>query len=257
MGIDLFTLIGQIFNLILLIWLLKKFLYQPILKMVDARQELILNSINEAKTAEAEALKQQELYTQKVEDFDQERFALLKEVAEDAEDLRKSLMKEIQQATQESKRNFQREMSLQKQSFELSAQNIIVENFRNLATKAFKEMADESLSERIIEQFKKKLSKMTPKAQKSLYQEIEQQGTISVLSGFKLKASESEDLKRFIRKMFNLSKGISFTFTQNHNLICGIEMQVGENVISWNLSKYLENFDVNMNEALNNLVQEE
>ena len=256
MGIDLFTLIGQILNLILLIWLLKKFLYQPILKMVDARQELILNSINEAKAAEAEALKQQELYTQKVEDFDQERFALLKEVAEDAEDLRKSLMKEIQLATQETKKNFQREMILQKQSFELSAQNIIVENFRNLATKAFKEMADETLSERIIEQFKKKLSKMTAKARKDLCQQIEQQGIISIMSGFNMKTSETESLKRFIRQMFNLPKGTLFKFVQNHNLICGIEMQVGEDVISWNLSKYLESFDINMNEALNNLVQE-
>ena len=58
MGIDLVTLIAQIINLLVLIWLMKRFLYQPILKMISERQALIENEIQKAYQARKEALLQ-------------------------------------------------------------------------------------------------------------------------------------------------------------------------------------------------------
>lgn len=257
MGIDLYTLVAQIINLILLIWLLKKFLYQPILKMVDARQELILKSIKDAKDAEKEAQRQQDIYTQKVADFDKERFTLLKDVAEDAEKLRQNLLKEIQLAGQETKKNFQKEMLLQKQGFELSAQNIIVKNFKDFAGKAFKEMADEPLSRRIIEQFKKKISALSQKEKNQISQRINHEKKVRIQSDIKLTADDTQTLKAFFQKTFDTNEDVSFKFEQNPDLICGIEMQSGEDVISWNLANYLESFDINMDNEVNNLIQEE
>ena len=49
MGIDTFTLVAQIINLVILIWLLKRFLYTPILKAVDARQAKIAERLNTAR----------------------------------------------------------------------------------------------------------------------------------------------------------------------------------------------------------------
>ena len=39
MGIDLFTLIAQIINLVILLYLLRRFLYIPVLKAVEQRQQ--------------------------------------------------------------------------------------------------------------------------------------------------------------------------------------------------------------------------
>ena len=58
MGIDFVTLLAQLINLGILIWLLKRFLYQPILKMIDERQALIDNEIHQAKQATLEAEKE-------------------------------------------------------------------------------------------------------------------------------------------------------------------------------------------------------
>ena len=58
MGIDLVTLIAQIINLVVLIWLMKRFLYQPVLKMISERQALIDAEIKKAHQARQEALKQ-------------------------------------------------------------------------------------------------------------------------------------------------------------------------------------------------------
>ena len=41
MQIDGITFLAQIINLAILVWLMKKFLYQPLLKAVEARQKQI------------------------------------------------------------------------------------------------------------------------------------------------------------------------------------------------------------------------
>ena len=66
MGIDWVTFFAQIVNLIVLVLLLKKFLYRPILNAVDKRQAEILNRVNGAKKSELEALAQLKEYEDKL-----------------------------------------------------------------------------------------------------------------------------------------------------------------------------------------------
>ena len=55
MLIDLFTVGAQALNFLVLVWLLKRFLYKPILNALDAREKRIARELADAdaKTAEA------------------------------------------------------------------------------------------------------------------------------------------------------------------------------------------------------------
>ena len=48
MSIDWITVIAQIANFLVLVWLLKRFLYRPILDGIDAREAEIARSMAEA-----------------------------------------------------------------------------------------------------------------------------------------------------------------------------------------------------------------
>ena len=91
MGIDLVTLIAQIINLVVLIWLMKKFLYQPVLKMVSERQALIDEQINQAHQARQQALLQEAQYTKKVAAFDAQRTQMLSEARKEVESFKEKL----------------------------------------------------------------------------------------------------------------------------------------------------------------------
>ncbi|HMR03616.1 MAG TPA: F0F1 ATP synthase subunit B, partial [Candidatus Competibacter phosphatis] len=56
MQIDWFTVAAQIVNFLLLVWLLKRFLYRPVLDAMAARQQKIAAALEEAqaKTQQAE-----------------------------------------------------------------------------------------------------------------------------------------------------------------------------------------------------------
>ena len=55
MPIDWFTVIAQIINFLILVWLLKRFLYRPILDGIDAREHKIASVLSNAETQKKHA----------------------------------------------------------------------------------------------------------------------------------------------------------------------------------------------------------
>ena len=84
MGIDWFTFFAQIINFLILVWLLKRFLYQPILHAIDAREKRIAAELADADAKKAEAQKERDEFQHKNEEFDQQRAALLRQATDEA-----------------------------------------------------------------------------------------------------------------------------------------------------------------------------
>lgn len=71
-GINWYLVTAQIVNFLIILYLLKRFVYKPIFTMLKKRQEIILQSINDSKKAaetkeEAEADRKQLIKTAKIE----------------------------------------------------------------------------------------------------------------------------------------------------------------------------------------------
>ena len=77
MLIDWFTVGAQALNFIVLVWLLKRFLYKPILNAIDAREKRIATELADADAKKAEAQRERDEFQHKNEAFDQQRAALL------------------------------------------------------------------------------------------------------------------------------------------------------------------------------------
>jgi F-type H+-transporting ATPase subunit b len=77
MLIDWFTVGAQIVNFLILVWLLKHFLYKPILDAIDAREKRIAAELADADAKKAEAEKERTDFEDKNRAFDQQRTALL------------------------------------------------------------------------------------------------------------------------------------------------------------------------------------
>ena len=60
MLIDWFTIGAQALNFIVLVWLLKRYLYKPILDAIDAREQRIATELADAAAKKAEAKKERD-----------------------------------------------------------------------------------------------------------------------------------------------------------------------------------------------------
>src|SRR5271165_3207246 len=94
MLINWFTVIAQAINFLILVWLLKRFLYKPILHAIDEREKGIATQLADVEAKKTVAQKERDDFQHKNEAFDQERAALLKKAADEAEAERQRLLGE-------------------------------------------------------------------------------------------------------------------------------------------------------------------
>lgn len=95
MTFDLTTLLFQLANFALLIVLLRVFLYRPVLKVMDEREELTAAPLREARRLVEEAEQERESLRQQRAHLEHERVEVLTVAARGAEELREQRLEEL------------------------------------------------------------------------------------------------------------------------------------------------------------------
>ena len=168
MLIDWFTVGAQALNFLILVWLMKRFLYKPILNAIDAREKKIVAELADAAATKAEAQKDRDEFQHKNEEFDQQRAALLSKSTEEASAQRQRLLDEARKAADalaakraESLRNEAR--NLNQGISRLAQQEVFA-----IARKTLTDLATTSLEERLGEVFTRRLREMKGQAKADL-----------------------------------------------------------------------------------------
>jgi len=98
MLIDWFTIGAQVLNFLILVWLMKRFLYKPILNAIERREQRIATELANADKKKTEAQKESDEFRHKNEEFDQQRTLLLRNATEEAKTERQRLLDEAREA---------------------------------------------------------------------------------------------------------------------------------------------------------------
>ncbi len=98
MLVDWFTVVAQALNFLILVWLMKRFLYKPILNAIDEREKRIATELADADAKKAEAQKERDEFQHKNEEFDQQRATLLSQATDEAKAERQRLLDEARKA---------------------------------------------------------------------------------------------------------------------------------------------------------------
>lgn len=257
MGIDTFTLVAQIINLVILIWLLKRFLYTPILRAVDARQAKIAERLNTAREQADKAIRQQQLYEQKIDTFEADRQKMFEEARKESDHIKEVLLSEAKEEVTKSRKRWQEELMNEKKAFDNNLRNLILEQFKLFADQSIKQMAGVSLHALIEDQFKRKLTAMPAKEKKAFADYIRQTGRVTFISAVKMTPEQKKEMGAFLTDVLDISSDVRFTFKEEPALLSGIELQAGEQIISWNMRQYLEQFETNLDTAMTGLIQQE
>ncbi len=152
MSIDWLTVVAQLANFLLLVWLLKRFLYRPILAGIDAREAEIAQRMAAADTARAEAQAAEQRYRQL---YRQTRSAQQDEVAaalHATEHERQQLLDEARAQREREKNDWQRHLAHERQEFTERLQRAGASTLLELTRKALLDLADEDLEAAIARQ---------------------------------------------------------------------------------------------------------
>ena len=169
MLIDWFTVGAQALNFLILVWLMKRFLYKPILHAIDAREERIAKELADADAKKAEAQKERDEFEHKNEEFDQQRAALLSKATDEAQAERQRLLDEARTAA--AALSVKRQEDVEKRRTEPASSNQPPDTAGSICHRTKGELTDlatTSLEERLGEVFTRRLREMDGQAKAGL-----------------------------------------------------------------------------------------
>ena len=92
MLIDWFTVVAQTVNFLVLVWLLKRFFYRPILNAIDAREQRIAAALAEADAKKLAGDQEREEFQRKTHELEQPCAAILSQALDEAQAERQRLI---------------------------------------------------------------------------------------------------------------------------------------------------------------------
>lgn len=239
MNIDWFTTIAQIINFLVFVVLLKRFLYGPIINMMNQREAKIAASLEEAAKKSEEAGQEAESYRRKVQELAGQREELLARAREDADALRKELIKKAREEVVKTQARWYEAFHQQKESFLLGLRQRAGRQVYAIARLALKDLADADLNQAIVDDFIRRIQVMDPGEQNQIAGAIRKSGGVLLLRcAFEIAPEAFQKITQAIRE--HLFEGIEIRFEKAPELICGIEVKASGRRIAWNLDYYLE-----------------
>jgi F-type H+-transporting ATPase subunit b len=238
MLIDWFTVGAQIVNFLILVWLLKHFLYKPILDAIDAREKRIAAELADADGKKAEAEMERTNFEEKNKAFDQQRSALLGKAADEAKAERERLIDQAKKDAENLRAN--QADALRRDQIRLASEITLLaeKEVFAIARKALTDLATVSLEERVGEIFTRRLRELDPKAKELLGAALNNSSQPTVVrSAFDLPADQRAAIQNALNETF--SAVVRIKFEDSQDVICGIELTANGQKVAWSISSYL------------------
>ena len=256
MLIDWFTVTAQIVNFIVLIVLLKYFLYDRIIKAMDRREETIRMRLEEADSKKEEAEQEADSYRRKNEEIDRNRSEMLTQAKDEAEKERKSLSKKARKEVEKARVRWEESVQKEKDAFLRELRRLAANQVYAISRQVLRDLADSELEERLVEVFLSELQDMPEEKRHAMAEVIREEGnTATVRSGFEISTKLRRKITESVRD--SLAEKAEVTYETVPDMIMGIELKSKGEKIAWSLENYLDGLEERAREALEKEAQTE
>jgi len=249
MLIDWFTVAAQALNFLILVWLMKRFLYKPILNAIDAREKLIAKELADADAKKAEAQKEHEEFQKKNEEFDQQRAALLTKATDEAKTERERLLDDARKAADALSAKRQESLSHDAQNLNQAISRLTQKEVFAITRKALTDLATTSLEERMGEVFDRRLRELDGKSKSVLGDALRKNSEPALIrSTFDLPAAQRAAIQNALNETF--SAEIHIRFETAPDLVSGIELTTNGQKVGWTIADYLASLEKGVGDLL-------
>jgi F-type H+-transporting ATPase subunit b len=249
MLIDWFTVGAQIVNFLILVWLLKHFLYKPILDAIDSREKRIAAELADADMKKAEAEKERTDFEDKNKVFDQQRSALLGKATDEAKAERERLIDEAKKDADSLRAD--QAAALRADQIRMGGEiSVLAEKeVFAIARKTLTDLASVSLEERVGEVFTRRLRELDSKTKELLGTALKNSSQPALVrSAFDLPPDQRAAIQNALNETF--SAVVQIRFEDSQDAICGIELTANGQKVAWSISSYL----AELSKTVSNLV---
>jgi F-type H+-transporting ATPase subunit b len=243
MLIDWFTVAAQIVNFLLLIWLLKRFLYGRILRAIETRERGIALRLAEADAKDKAAAEQLSLYQAKLQEFEQQHQELLAQARLEAEKQQSAMLSVAREHVRSIEADWEADLDRERNAFLTDLRRRAASEILALARQTVAGLACVDIQRCAVQVFLEKIRTLDRDACLAL-----SKGELSIRTAFDMPEPMRVEVQQAIRD--RLQTNVAIRFERVSGIGLGIEMRGNGWRIGWSSESYLESLEEDLREAL-------
>lgn len=240
MLIDWFTVCAQIVNFVILIALMKHFLYGPLIKAIDAREARIAAQLAEAEAKSKRAEIEKEKVRHEISEVENRCARMVAEARGEADQKRNEMVAAARDSVRALEQRWREDLRLEQSTFFSEVRRAATDEILGIARRVLADLAGREMERSAVEAFLEKLDGETLKKLSG--------GPITVVSASELPA----DLQHKIEERV----GVPLRFEQAPEMAWGIELRGDGQRIGWTPEVYLDALEQKLRAELDRRVEQ-
>jgi F-type H+-transporting ATPase subunit b len=227
MKFNIWTLLFQITNFIVLLVVLSRILYRPVREIMEKRRRTIEGEMQVAESTKTEAQALKDKYETEVKSLKELKARMLEDLQEEMDEERKQL---LSKAREDAEKIIQRENALanaEKKAFEAEMKDKILDSVSIFSMNILRDIADETLHKAVFRKFLEGLDQCI----REISMGGGEEGTLflDLSTAYPLHHDDVERIKDTVQS--RTGKKVSIASTLEPELIAGVRMKAGDQVI--------------------------
>jgi len=245
MQIDWVTVLAQILNFLVLVWLLNKVLYRPVTRALADRAALVQHQLDEAEEKRAEAEAQSARLAAERAEIEARRTEMTEAMKAEVEEERKERLADLRDSIEHRRAEWQRQLEEEQAAFLARLRARAATSFAGLLRKALSDLADAELEERIAAVFLSRLEAISAETRGRLRESAARaDAPPRIRSAFALSDALQRRLAGAVADVLDGAR--EPVFETDSELACGLVLEVGSQRLAWTIESYLDRLEAEL-----------
>ncbi len=237
------TFILEIINFLILIWILKRFFYKPVLDVIARRRAGIEKTLEEARSLHNDAEALQKQYESRLTEWHQERQAARKVLEEEIQGEREKQMSALQATLEEERKKSRFAAQRQLQASQLQNEKTALRQGAQFASKLLSAVSCPELENRLIDLFLADFSSLSAEHLSKLQDAAGNSPEhILITSAHPLESNRCQSLEHALSRILAVNVNGHVRYKQDKALLAGIRINAGAWILRANLLDELKGF---------------
>ncbi len=246
MQIDWLTVAAQWINFLVLMWLLRRFLYRPIVQAMDKRQQTLAASAQAAEQKMQQAEQQAELYHNKLAELEAYRSERMAEARQAADTEREELAKQARSEFETLARQWRRDLEREKSAFQHQLRNELGRLITATARKAVIDLTGRELEQALFDNFLSRLNALSAE-EKQLLSESGRENTVLASSR---ELSETSRIRFADALNRTLPSPVNIRFEDLPDSRLGLLLTTPAYTLEWRVESYFADLQTELDSVL-------
>lgn len=243
MLIDWFTVVAQIVNFLVLVALLKHFLWGKLMRAIDEREARVAGELAKAEKKSKEAERQAEEARLRSLEQERKRDEMMAQARKEAEDQRAKLVEEARNSVRELERKWHEDLDRERGAFFTELRTRAATEILAVIRRALEDLSSSDLQQATIQVFLDKLCSFDVATLREL-------GTKEQV--VRTAVDLPEETRKRIGAILQARLGAppQLMFEKDPTMAWGIELRGNGHKIGWSPESYLDSLEENLKKAL-------